>query len=79
MNIEVLLRERGLTKSALSEMMGIKSQNFNKLMENPKLSSIEKIANALGVKVWELLKEEEDLESNSITCPKCGARFKLEE
>lgn len=79
MNIESLLQERGLKKSELAKMMGVNRQNINSLLNNPTLTTIEKIANALGVETWELFKSKEDVNSNTIVCPKCGARFKLEE
>ena len=79
MNIETLLQERGLKKSELAKMMGVNRQNINSLLNNPTLTTIEKIANALGVETWELFKSKEDMNSNTIVCPKCGARFKLEE
>ncbi len=79
MNIEVLLQERGLKKSELAKMMGVNRQNINSLLNNPTLATIEKIANALGVETWELFKSKEEMNSNTIICPKCGARFKLEE
>ena len=79
MNIEVLLQERGIKKSELAKMMGVNRQNINSLLNNPTLATIEKIANALGVETWELFKSKEEMNSNTIICPKCGARFKLEE
>lgn len=79
MNIEALLQERGLKKSELAKMMDVNRQNINSLLNNPTLTTIEKIANALGVETWELFKSKEDMNSNTIICPKCGARFKLEE
>ena len=60
-------------------MMGVNRQNINSLLNNPTLATIEKIANALGVETWELFKSKEEMNSNTIICPKCGARFKLEE
>ena len=79
MNIESLLQEKGLKKADLAKMMGVNRQNINSLLNNPTLATIEKISNALGVETWELFKSKEDLNRNTITCPKCGARFKLEE
>ena len=39
-NIEALLKEKGLTKTAFSELLGIKKQNLNGLMKNPTLETI---------------------------------------
>ena len=42
-NIEALLKEKGLTKTAFSDLLGIKKQNLNGLMKNPTLETIKKI------------------------------------
>ena len=33
-NIETLLKEKGLTKTAFSDLLGVKKQNLNGLMKN---------------------------------------------
>lgn len=53
-NIEALLKEKGLTKTAFSDLLGIKKQNLNGLMKNPTLETLERIANALEVDIAEL-------------------------
>lgn len=58
-NIETLLKERGLTKTALAELMGIKKQNLNGLMKNPTLDTINKFASVLGVQVHELFRKKD--------------------
>lgn len=53
-NFETLLKEKGLTKSAFSDMLGIKKQNLNSLLKNPTLETIKRIANTLGCPVASL-------------------------
>lgn len=77
MNIDNLLKEKGITKTELARRLGISNQNVNANLRNPKEDSIRNIAAAIGVPVSVLFGEDED--KNHITCPKCGARFKLEE
>ena len=82
MNIDSLLKERGMTKTMLAEKMGIRSQNVNVALKNPTEETMKKIANALGVEVWQLFTSEEEIvnqDKNTITCPKCGAKFELKE
>ena len=82
MNVEELLKEKGLSKSAFADMIGAKRQNINSLLKNPTLESIEKFAKALDVETWQLFTSKEEIiekEKNTITCPKCGARFELKE
>ena len=77
MNIDNLLKEKGITKTELARRLGISNQNVNANLRNPKEDSIRNIAKEIGVPVSVLFGEEDD--KNSIICPKCGARFKLEE
>ncbi|UVQ23731.1 helix-turn-helix transcriptional regulator [Bacteroides thetaiotaomicron] len=46
---------------------------------NPTIETLEKIAKTLGVSVSDLLNEEKPEEDqNTITCPNCGKKFKME-
>lgn len=66
-NIEALLKKKGLTKTAFSEMLGIKKQNLNVLMKNPTLATLERFAAALGVPVRELFAEAEEAKGEELT------------
>lgn len=83
MNIDELLKEKGMTKAMLAEKMGIRSQNVNVSLRNPTEETMKKLADALGVEMWELFvskgKLVEQQEQNTIVCPKCGAKFELKE
>ena len=57
-NFETLLKEKGLTKTAFSKMLGIKKQNLNSLLKNPTLETIKKIATALNCSVADLFTTE---------------------
>ena len=61
MDISSLLKEQGLTKSELAERLGIHNQNVNKMLNNPTEATIRKIADALGVPVWQLFASREDV------------------
>lgn len=75
-NIETLLKERGLTKTAFSELLGIKKQNLNGLMKNPTLETIKRFASVLDVPMWQLFASPEEVGSKkdalTLTCPHCG-------
>lgn len=82
MNIDKLLSEKGMTKSMLAEKMGIRSQNVNVSLRNPTEDTMRKIADALGVEMWELFIEKptsNEPNCNTLVCPKCGAKFVFEE
>ena len=80
-NIEALLKEKGLTKTAFSELLGIKKQNLNGLMKNPTLETIKKFASVLGVETWQLFTSPEEVQPKkdgvSLTCPHCGKSITL--
>lgn len=75
-NIEALLKEKGLTKTAFSDLLGIKKQNLNGLMKNPTLETIKRFATVLGVETWQLFASPEEVRPKSdaltLTCPHCG-------
>ena len=72
-------KRKGITLQELADKLGVaRSTLANTLVKkNPTLDTLEKIAKALDVKVADLFEEEQD--KNILTCPKCGARFRLEE
>jgi transcriptional regulator with XRE-family HTH domain len=80
-NIEALLKEKGLTKTAFSDLLGIKKQNLNGLMKNPTLETIKKFASVLGVETWQLFANPEEIRHKkdgiSLTCPHCGKDINL--
>lgn len=80
-NIETLLKEKGLTKTAFSDLLGIKKQNLNGLMKNPTLETIKKFASVLGVETWQLFASPEEVQpksdSLSLTCPHCGKNISI--
>ena len=78
-NIEALLKERGLTKTAFSDLLGIKKQNLNGLMKNPTLETIKKFASVLGVDTWMLFADHKKVKSSegSILCPHCGGEIHI--
>ena len=53
-NFETLLKSKGLTKTAFSDLLGIKKQNLNGLLKNPTLETMKKIASALGCNIVDL-------------------------
>lgn len=86
MDIAVILKGRGLTKSELASRLGIANQNINKTFNNPTEATIRRIAEALGVPVWQLFVEpgtviteatSEEVLCERIVCPDCGAQLTI--
>ena len=83
LRIKEVMKEKGLSVQDVAERMGISrvglSQHIN---GNPSVEVISRIAGALEVEMWELFASKEEIvdkDKNTITCPKCGARFELKE
>lgn len=81
MILDNLLEERKISKAALANMIGAQRQNINSLLSNPKLSTLEKVANALDIPMWRLFASESEVQKesggNTIRCPKCNHEFKV--
>ncbi|MGN0091288.1 MAG: helix-turn-helix domain-containing protein [Alloprevotella sp.] len=78
LDIKKVIKERGLEVREVAKRMGITPTGLSQHINgNPSVETLERIANAIGCNPGEFFSFEHD--DNSITCPKCGARFKLEE
>ena len=81
--IKELIKEKGMTQEQFASKLGVTRISVVKtLAGNPSVDTLRKMANVLGVPMWQLFATKDEVigeQSNTITCPKCGARFKLEE
>ena len=81
--VEAILKENGKTKVEFANLMGIAKQNVNALLRNPSREVCVKISDVLNVPLWQLFASKEEVieqeSGNTITCPKCGAKFELKE
>ena len=79
MDIKKVIKERGYTIEEVAKKMGISrvtlSQNMSR---NPTVSTLERIANAIGCEVSEFFMEGKSDTANTITCPHCGKPIKFE-
>ena len=77
--IEQVLNQRGMQKTTLAQRMGKQKQALNSLMTDAKWSTIEQIADAIGISTQELLfaRDYDKPTSGNFTCPKCGAGIRL--
>ena len=72
--IEEVITEKGLSKKGVAERMGKVKQAFNSLMTDPKWSTIEQVADAIGISVEELLFGKV-VTNTEVACPYCGGRL----
>lgn len=78
LRIKDLLKEKGMTMSDLASAIGTTQTSISRMLGengNPTCETLDKISDALGVDITELFESK----LNTITCPKCGARFELKE
>lgn len=75
LRIKEILKEKGQTQKDLAQKMGVAEISLSRSINgNPNLETLQKIADALEVEISELFTAKE---TDVITCPKCGSKFKL--
>lgn len=75
MNIKKRIKERGLTIEKVAHKIGVSKNSLSQTINgNPTISTLEKIAGAMGITVSDLLLDENDEArySSVTTCPHCG-------
>ena len=76
--IEKRIAESGKTKREVTELAGINSGNLNKMLASPSWPTLERIAQALGITVSELVADNpvSHIEPQ-MHCPYCGKELRL--
>lgn len=84
--IAKLMEEKGVGVVALADRMGITRQTLHANLKNPSYPTLERIAEALGVELWELFADGREIAAryqeqaaapDALRCPKCGARLTI--
>ena len=78
LQIKETLKQRGLKQNDLAERLGINRVSLSRLLSDKndmRISSIKKIADAIGCDVAEFFTPAETEDHNVITCPHCGAKL----
>lgn len=77
LRIKELLKEKNMMQKELATAMGVSDVALRQSLKgNPTIGTLQKIADILGVELWELFTASTSKGSN-LTCPKCGAKLKL--
>lgn len=81
LKVKEVIKAKGFTMQQVADMLGITRDTLTRNINgNPTIETLEKIAKALGTSVSDLLDEERlEEDKNTIICPKCGTKFKMEE
>ena len=78
LQIKEALKQRGLKQNDLAERLGINRVSLSRLLSDKndmRISTIKKIADAIGCDVAEFFTPAETEDHNVITCPHCGAKL----
>ena len=78
LHIKETLKQRGLKQNDLAERLGINRVSLSRLLSDKndmRISTIKKIADAIGCDVAEFFTPEDKEEHNTITCPHCGEKL----
>ena len=79
LRLKEMLKNRKLSAKELSDLCNISENSISKIITgktSPSLDTLERIALALSVPVSELFAEPS---TDTVHCPKCGARLTLRE
>lgn len=85
MRVKEVLSKYNVTQIELAERLGINRVSVSRLLSDKndmRISTLQKIANAIGCNVCELLSEvpqqaRKDEDETVITCPYCGERIPI--
>ena len=78
LKIKEALKQRGLKQNDLAERLGINRVSLSRLLSDKndmRISTIKKIADAIGCDVAEFFTPAETEDHNTITCPHCGEKL----
>lgn len=82
MDVKSVIKKKGYTFEQVAEKMGITRITLTQnLGRNPTINTLQRVADAIGCKVGDFFVDDvsEDEGTNTIVCPKCGAKFELVE
>ena len=86
MNIQKVIKEHGYTIQQVAGRMvnskdgsiGVSQGSLSTILNgNPSIGKLQEIARIIGIPVSELVRDEEERRSTSITCPHCGKEIKI--
>lgn len=82
MRVKAILKDKQMTLNDLAQKLGVSRQAlYLQINNNPRISSLQRIADALGVPVGQLFDQTPqptNSDHNTITCPHCGEKLVID-
>ena len=78
LHIKETLKQRGLKQNDLADRLGINRVSLSRLLSDKndmRISTIKKIADAIGCDVTDFFAPADTADHNTITCPNCGEKL----
>lgn len=79
MRVKEILKDKQLTLNDLAQKLGVSRQAlYLQINNNPRISTLQRIADALGVPVGQLFDQTPqptNADHNVVTCPHCGEKL----
>ena len=79
--IELLIKEKGYNMTSFAEKMNTTRQNLYAILKSPSYPTLEKVAEALDVPMWQLFASPEEVQPKkdglSVKCPHCEKSFNI--
>ena len=79
MRVKAILKDKQMTLNDLAQKLGISRQAlYLQINNNPRISTLQRIAEALGLPVGQLFDQTpqpKNADHTTITCPHCGAKL----
>ncbi len=75
--IKDVINEKGYTIKSLAEELGITRESLSRSLVSPSYPTLQRIAEALGVELWELFIAPKDVPAEELRCPHCGKPIKI--
>lgn len=82
MRIKELIKEKGYTQKEFAEKLGMTTVGLAQIIAGkPSYTTLEKLSDALGVEIWELLISKDEIVGKtgtaSLSCPHCGKSINI--
>lgn len=78
--IKDVIKEKGFTITSLADKLGIARESLSRMIVSPSYPTLEKIAVALNVPIWQLFASPSEIakeQGTGLHCPNCGAKLEL--